>query len=250
MPKYFARADSIGDKSVLITGENATHLIHSLRARPGESVIVCDGAGTDYHCRISEISARDGRVVLSILQTAPADTEPETRITLYQALSGKMEIVIQKCVEMGVWEIIPVMTDYTATVWSEGKHRRYEKITEAAAKQSMRGIIPRVAPVLGLQDALADSTRLALALAAYENEKKLDLKTFLRAGKAAVRPKSIGVFVGPEGGFSPREAALLQATDIATVSLGKRILRTETAGLAVLTAIMYEFDELGVDGNG
>jgi 16S rRNA (uracil1498-N3)-methyltransferase len=147
---------------------------------------------------------------------------------------------------MGVTEIVPMVTAHTITKansFSPAKQARYAKIAEAAAMQSMRGVIPAIAPVRQFHEALLDSTRLKLTFAPYENERKLSLKEFLHSREI---PASIGFFIGPEGGFAPCEVAQFAEKGIAAVSLGNRILRTETAGFAVLTMLMYEFDKLGV----
>jgi 16S rRNA (uracil1498-N3)-methyltransferase len=251
MPKYFVFAKDICD-TIIINGDNAAHLIRSLRARVGDNVVVCDGEGTDYDCEIIKIYPGDNRLELIKRKTRLCDTEPGMQISLYQAIpkGDKMDLIIQKCVELGVTKIIPMVTDHTIAAtkpFSQAKQARCEKIARAAAMQSMRGVIPVIEPVIQFREALAASAQLALTFAPYENEKKLSLKEFLRGRDL---PASVGFFIGPEGGYAPREVEWFAEYGIAAVSLGNRILRTETAGFAVLTMLMYEFDKLGVNPVG
>ena len=250
MPKYFVKPEEIDKETgaILIGGENADHLVTAMRARRGDSVIVCDGNCIDYSCEITDIvTGRDKRLTLKILSKS-AVREPRLKVTLYQAIpkADKMEYVIQKCVEMGIYEIIPIYTDNSdIKVLSEAKLARYRKISGASAKQSMRGIIPYFGAPVTLDQAVADSGRTGFTFAPYENEHSTGLKDVLSKTNMA-EISSAAFFIGSEGGFSETEAGLFVKAGIPRVSLGPRILRTETAGFAVLTILMYVSNELSV----
>ena len=248
MPKYFVQAADIENGRILMRGENADHLITVIRARRGGHVIVCDGRCTDYECEITDISpGKDKQISMKILSKREAP-EPRLKVTLYQALpkADKMEYIIQKCVEMGVSNIVPVYTDNSEIkMLTETKLSRYRKISEASAKQCMRGIIPPIGPPIPLEQAIAGSGDRDLVFAPYENERATGLKDFLsQYNLSAVN--SAAFFIGSEGGFSAGETDMFVNAGIPLISLGSRILRTETAGFAVLTILMYACDELGV----
>lgn len=195
----------------------------------------------DYQCRISSLA--DG-VQLEVLSQAPCETEPKTKITLYQGLpkADKMELIIQKCVELGVERIVAVSTERAIVKLDkkEGKKlERWQKIAEAAAKQSGRGKIPEIGgQVLKFKDAVAEAKRLDGAIIPYEREEKTGLREFVQSFEG----ESIGVFIGPEGGFAEEEIALAQENGITPITLGKRILRTETAGMTTTAILLYELD--------
>lgn len=239
MPKFFVSPREIEGKKIILTGDDEKHIKTVLRAREGEEITVCDGEGMDYQCRI--LSLEKG-VVTEILSSAPCDVEPETKITLYQGLpkADKMEWIIQKCVELGVERIVPVSTERAIVKLDkkEGKKlERWQKIAEAAAKQSGRGIIPQMGErVLSFGEAVVEATKLDGALIPYEKEEERGIRQFVRDFSG----KSIGVFIGPEGGFSPEEVALAEEAGILPVTLGKRILRTETAGMTTVALLLYE----------
>ena len=239
MPKFFVSPGEIVGKRITLTGEDEKHIKTVLRAREGQEITVCDGAGTDYLCRI--LSLERG-VHTEILSAAPCDVEPETKITLYQGLpkADKMEWIIQKCVELGVERMVPVSTERAIVKLDkkEGKKlERWQKIAEAAAKQSGRGIIPQMGEnVLSFREAVAEAAKLDGALIPYEKEEERGIREFVRDFSG----KTVGVFIGPEGGFSPEEVALAEEAGILPVTLGKRILRTETAGMTTVALLLYE----------
>jgi 16S rRNA (uracil1498-N3)-methyltransferase len=207
----------------------------------------------DYCCEITEIHPRQKQVFVRILNVCPSPAEPHIKASLYQAIAkgDKFEYAVQKCVEMGIFEIIPITTEYTLAKdgLSENKLKRLQAISEAAAKQSMRGIIPRVLPATSLEQAIMDSKRHRLAFAPYENERRQGIKSFL-SRKIINSNETAGIFIGPEGGFSPGEVTAFEKNGIERVSLGPRILRAETAGLVALSAMFYEFDELRASNDG
>ena len=232
----------IGDL-IALGAENAFHARSAARLRPGEALIICDGRATDYSCVLE--AADKSAVTARVTEISQNTAEPRAARVLFQALpkGDKMDFIIQKCVELGVTEIIPVITEFTASrpdaKGAEAKLRRHGKISEAAAKQSGRGIIPRVAPVCALGEAIGMFAGLDRVFAAYEREKNTTLKAALKGFKG----QSAGFFVGAEGGFSEKEIALLAENGAAPVSLGTRILRAETAGMYMLSCVDYEFSE-------
>ena len=241
MPKFFFDKTDLVQGQIQLHGENEKHIKTVLRAKEGEELTLCDGEGTDYQCRISSLA--DG-VQLEILSQAPCETEPKTKITLYQGLpkADKMELIIQKCVELGVERIVAVSTERAIVKLDkkEGKKlERWQKIAEAAAKQSGRGRIPEVfGQVLKFRDAVAEAREMDAAIIPYEREEQLGLRSFVQSFQG----ERIGIFIGPEGGFAEEEIALAQENGIIPISLGKRILRTETAGMITAAILLYELD--------
>lgn len=243
MPKFFVDKNNIGEKNIEITGDDAKHISTVLRAKVDDEIIICDGYGTDYLCRLIGINKK--QILAKIIKKYENNNEPDLKITLYQGLpkGDKMDLVIQKCIEIGVDRIIPVITDNTVVKIgekAEKKYIRWNKIAESAAKQCGRGKIPRVDKILYFKDAVMSSKTLDNAIIPYENEKKTSIKEFVKSFNG----KSLGVFIGPEGGFSENEINLCRENNISSVSLGKRILRTETAGLVTSVILLYELEGL------
>ncbi len=241
MPKFFVEQSEIQEQSMQVQffGENEKHIKTVLRARIGEEIVLCDGKGMDYLCQITSL---DDGVCAKILQKTPSQAEPKTQITLYQGLpkADKMEWIIQKCVELGVVKIVPVATTRAIVKLDKKEGRkieRWQKIAEAAAKQSGRGIIPQMGQsVLTFAQAVQEAKALDLAVILYEKEQDRDLHAIVKAFSG----QSIGVFIGPEGGFAEEEIALAQQNGVQCVTLGKRILRTETAGMTTIAILLYE----------
>lgn len=243
MAKFFIENCQINGKNVYIEKENAKHLINVLRCKIGDEIEVSTGDGFDYLCRIDEIE--DLKVIAIIIDCFGNETEPNTKITLFQAISkgDKMDFIIQKCVELGIDEIVPIKTDRTI-VDLKGKEEkkliRWNKISEAAAKQSKRGKIPLVSEILDFKQAILKAENFELCLIPYEKEKKNNIKNILNEFKG----NNIGVFIGPEGGFTENEIKLAIESNIFSVTLGKRILRTETAGMVTTAILIYELEGL------
>jgi 16S rRNA (uracil1498-N3)-methyltransferase len=228
--------------AAVIEGADARHITVSLRLGAGDVVTLCDGTGTDYACEI--VSFSQTRVNLRIVNVYASSTESEIKVTLFQALPkhGKMEFIIEKCVELGVYEIVPVVTRYTMVNTDDEavrKIRRYERIAESAAKQCNRGFVPVVREPVGFGEAIEEMKRCDIAIAPWERETKVKMRQALE-GFTGV---TAGIIIGPEGGFSEDEAAGFRENNIRTVNLGKRILRTETAGLVALTIFFNEVGE-------
>lgn len=241
MPRFFT--SDISGETAWINGDDARHITKVLRMRQGESVTVCDLCGTDYDCEITGLSPET--VTLKILARYPCVKEPAVKIRLYQALpkGDKLEFIVQKAVELGVLEIVPVITEYCISRWDEKtagkKTGRLQKIALEAAKQCGRGIVPGVLPVMAFEKAVLRMKTDACAILFYERETK-PLSGLLSGGGFG----DISVMVGSEGGFSQEEAAFARAQGIETASLGARILRCETAPLVALSAILYAGGEL------
>lgn len=239
MPRFFTT--DIAGSTARITGEDARHIAKSLRMRPGEELTLCDMNGFDYHCSISEISPE--LITLVVLEKKSCESEPKIRVSLFQALpkSDKLELIAQKAVELGVFEITPVLTSRCVSRWDkkdeEKKLERLGKIILEAAKQSGRGIIPRVNVLCGFEEAVDRMKASQLAILFYERA-EIPLREII-----AVDFDSVSIMTGSEGGFSPEEAAYAAQNGIKTASLGSRILRCETAPLCAISAIMFSSGE-------
>ncbi|MBQ8134411.1 MAG: 16S rRNA (uracil(1498)-N(3))-methyltransferase [Clostridia bacterium] len=237
-------ADNIGTTgdSFLITGEDALHITRSLRMSVGEVLTLCDNNQNEHLCKIERISSEG--VQVRICSTEECTHEPSIRVTLYFALTkgDKPETVIQKCVELGVSEIVPVLTDRCVSrpdrKSADKKFIRYNKIALQAAMQSRRGIIPKVKPMTDLKAILPELSTFDKVILFYEGGGE-PLRTLITP-----EHKNIAVFIGPEGGFEEREVELLLQYGAKTATLGKRILRAETAPLAALSAIMFHTKNL------
>ena len=244
MYHFFVTPQQVRDKAVYINGPDVNHIRNVLRMKEGDALLVSDGEGTDYHCEIAGLS--DDEVVLRITEIAESGTEPAVRFYLFQGLpkADKFEYIIQKTVELGVHEVIPVHTERTIVRYDEKKKKakaeRWNKIAESAAKQSHRGIIPEVKPVMSFKEALAYAASLDLLLIPYENYKDMQATRKIIAG---VRPgQSIGIFIGPEGGFEQAEVERAIDAGAVPISLGNRILRTETAPLMLLSVLTFQLE--------
>lgn len=246
MPKFFVERDKItADKIIIDTGD-AAHISRVLRLGAGDVITVCDGRGIDYEARICD--ADDKTVVCDIMSQSKSDTEPNIEVTLFQGLpkASKMEYIIQKTTELGISRIVPCalsrcVVKLDGKKAEEKKTERWRKIAEAAAKQSGRGIIPEIAMPAPLDGAIEEMKSCDICFAPYECEENTKLRDVLTASD---KPGKVGFIIGPEGGFDKSEIEKLISAGIPTVTLGKRILRTETAGEAVLAMIMYELGDI------
>lgn len=251
MHHFFVEPAQIGQDSVAVTGSDVNHIRNVLRMKAGEQLFVYDGAYHEYLCRIREFET--DRIWLDILEKTDQTGELASRLYLFQGLpkGDKMDLIIQKAVELGVYEIIPVSTNRSVVKLDEKKkaarQKRWQAISESAAKQSGRAIIPKVAPVMSFGESLAYAGAFDKNLIPYELEKGMKRTrqelSGLRSGM------SVGIFIGPEGGFDQREIEEARTHGVVPVSLGRRILRTETAGLCMLSVIMFQLEEDGEDGD-
>lgn len=238
MSRFFVDRENISETEVTILGDDVKHISKVLRLRVGDEILVSDKCKTDYTCTVSEIS--QGEIKAKICAKSENTAEPPVYITLYQGLpkSDKMDYIVQKCVELGVSEITPVITKRVVGVPhdSEKKILRWQRIAEEAAKQCGRGIVPVINAPIDFKSAISEMCgNEALNLMPYECESEGKLKDTL----TSFNGKNINVLIGPEGGFEESEVTLARESGTSTVTLGPRILRTETAPLAVISAIMY-----------
>lgn len=246
MHKFFVNKDAITESLIQIEGEDVNHISKVLRLRKGDSIQVCDGNKHEYICSIENIEKKF--VTCEIIECFENSTEAPIEITLFQGIpkSQKMDLIVQKCVEIGVTKIQPVITD-RVVIKVDGKDlsskiERWNRIATEASKQSNRGILPVVELPIDFNEAITRLKKMDAAIIPYENEKTQGLKDYLRRIEGV---KSIGIFIGPEGGFEDFEINLCLKNNILPVTLGPRILRTETAGFVASTIILYEIGDMG-----
>ena len=247
MYQFFVEAGQIkeGDRSVIITGSDVNHIKNVLRMRVGEELSVSNGQdGKEYRCGIAAFE--EDRIVCELRFIKEDNVELPARVYLFQGLpkADKMELIIQKAVELGVSGIIPVASRRCVVKLEEKKaaarRQRWQGRAEAAAKQSRRGIIPEVCQVTDFREAVRMAAHMDVRLIPYELAEGMDKTRALIDG---IRPgQSVAVFIGPEGGFEQEEISLAEENGIEAITLGRRILRTETAGLAVLSWIGYALE--------
>lgn len=246
MYHFFVDSSAIGEEKVRITGADLNHMKNVLRMKPGEAVLISDGTGKDYNCQVETYTEGEG--ILEILSENEDSRELPSRIWLFQGLpkSDKMEVIIQKAVELGAAGVIPVATRNAVVKLdakkAESKVRRWQAIAESAAKQSKRSYIPQVGAVMSLKEAFSyiEEQKFDLCMIPYELEKGMDGTKQVLSRLAS--GQQIAVFIGPEGGFDEEEIRLALEKNVIPVSLGKRILRTETAGPAILALLMMKFE--------
>lgn len=246
MPKFFVTQDKITENQIIIDTEDVAHISRVLRLGIGDYVTVCDSQGTDYETEIAEMEQK--QIVCSITEKRASESEPNIKVTLFQGLpkASKMEYIIQKTTELGISEIVPVKLSRCVVKIDNKKDERkkldrWQKISEAAAKQSGRGIVPQISEIMTLDEVIKRSKEFDLFFVPYECEEQKTLKEVLLSRSDI---KTVGFIIGPEGGFDPAETEKLHESGIDTVTLGKRILRTETAGEAVLAMTMYEIGDI------
>lgn len=251
MSRFFVDKSAIKDNRIFITDkDDVKHISKVLRLRSGDVIEVSDSEEYEYEAAVVSIS--DGEVECLIRDKQRFSREPGVKVTLYQGIpkKGKMEVIIQKCVELGVIRIVPVFTGRTVAVDKGGfekKIERWQKISDEAVKQCRRGVIPQIADPIkfpGLIDEIKTGYDLVVFL--YENEGGITMKNVLREfGDSEAGRKTnpeIAVIIGPEGGFSTEEASEIKVAGAKSASLGKTVLRTETAGVAAMAMIMYELE--------
>lgn len=243
MYQFFVEEEQVHSDSISITGGDVNHIKNVLRMKNGEKIRVSKKSGQAYFCHISSIL--DDEVIAAIDSADETGTELDNHIVLYQGLpkGDKMELIIQKAVELGVSEIVPVAMKNCVVKLDEkkaqSKCKRWQAIAESAAKQSKRTVIPQIQMPLSWKQALEEAKELDVVLVPYENERGMEATREIF--RSIPEGASIGVMIGPEGGFSPEEIAQLDK-DMHRISLGRRILRTETAGMATLSMLIYELD--------
>lgn len=247
MQRFFVEPHQIDEEAhqIHILGSDVNHISNVLRMKQGEELWISDGGKKEYRCTIEDFSSDE--VLLHIIYVQEPDYELPSRIYLFQGLpkADKMELIIQKAVELGAYEVIPVETK-RCVVKLDGKKatkkvERWKQIAESAAKQSKRMLIPNVHEVLTFKEALKYAEAMDIRLIPYELAKGMqETKEIL----ADIQPgQSVGIFIGPEGGFEEKEVETAISEGAKPITLGKRILRTETAGLAVLSVLMFQLEK-------
>ena len=244
MPRFFVRQDRVSNGSISIIGEDAHHIARSLRMAAGDEITVCDMQGNEYTCKITSFDD-DKEVVAEILSQKKSENEPTVFITLYQALpkGDKLDTIIQKAVECGASRIVPFQSERCVVKIKndaeDKKRERRQRISAEAAKQCGRGIIPKVLPHMRYADAVRAA--YGSTFLCYEDEKSYSLKEYLH-DFAEKGEKTLGFFVGPEGGYAKEEVLLASERGIPSAKLGNRILRSETASGFVLSCIAYALE--------
>lgn len=246
MYRFYISEEQITESEITITGSDVNHIRNVLRLEEGDWVVACNGQGKDYVSRIFFIDK--DRVVLQVEKVQETGTELQTRITLFQGIpkKEKMEFIIQKAVELGVYEIVPVMMKRCVVRFADEKkmakkQERWQAIAEAAAKQCDRGIIPVVHAPVSIEEAFDMAKSLEYNMIPYELQDGIDQSREIVAH--ACKQESVGIFIGPEGGFEAKEVEQAVAGGIEPITLGKRILRTETAGMALLAIMMFQMQQ-------
>ena len=244
MYQFFVEDTQISEKDVVIEGSDVNHIKNVLRMKCGEKIRISSASGRNFYCEIAELS---GEIVRAdIIEELEEDTELPNKIYLFQGLpkSDKMELIVQKAVELGVYEIIPVAMKNCVVKLDDkkaaSKINRWQEIAKSAAKQSKRSLIPAVEMPMSYKLAVERAKELDVVLVPYENERGMQAT---REVISAIKPgQSIGIFIGPEGGFDSAEIEFVKE-EAHLISLGNRILRTETAGLATLAMLIYQLEQ-------
>jgi 16S rRNA (uracil1498-N3)-methyltransferase len=244
MYHFFVKENQVGTDTIAITGTDVNHIKNVLRMGAGEQVLISNGVDKDYLCEIMEVTST--QVTARILSVEEGGSELPAKLYLFQGLpkNDKMELIIQKAVELGVYQIIPVKTIRTVVKLDkkkeESKLRRWRAVSESAAKQSKRMIIPEIAPVMSFQEALEFSKGMDKTILPFENARAMAKTKEILSGITS--GMGVGIFIGPEGGFEDSEVELAESYGAKQITLGKRILRTETAGLAVLSVLSFQLE--------
>ncbi len=252
MYRFFVEKEQIDreEKKVCIKGTDVNHIKNVLRMRAGEKILISTGEDLEYTCGIVEMTQEE--ILAEIIEIQEADRELPSKIYLFQGLpkSDKMELIIQKAVELGIFQIIPVETKRCVVKLDEkkeaSKRKRWQGIAESAAKQSKRMVIPEIHSVMKFSQAIEYAGQLDIRLIPYELAENMD---HTRKMLEKIQPgQSIGIFIGPEGGFTQEEIETALEHQVEPITLGKRILRTETAGMTILSILMYLLEEREVSG--
>lgn len=246
MPKFFIKTNQINENEITIVGEDVKHINQVLRAKIGDTLTVCNiETAFNYTTTISQITPDS--VICNIKNCEQSSSESIAEVTIFQGIpkADKMEYIIQKNTELGVKTIVPVeMIRCVAKIENKNeikKINRWQKIAEAAAKQSGRDCIPKIESPINIQQVCNQINNFDVVFIAYENEKNITLKDELKMLNNNNKLK-IGIVIGPEGGLDTKEVGKLVSSGAKVVTLGKRILRTETASICIMSSIMYEFE--------
>lgn len=244
MHRFFVEESQIEGTNIHIIGQDAHHIKNVLRMRPKEEILISDGDKTEYTCYIEELS--EDEVLAKVMFAKESGLELPSKIYLFQCIpkNDKMELIIQKAVELGACEIIPVAASRCVVKLDAKKEasklKRWNGISESAAKQSKRMYIPEVTSVMKFQEALEYAKKIDVKLIPYELAKGMEATRECISG---IQPgQSVAIFIGPEGGFEESEVQMAMDAGFLPITLGKRILRTETAGFTVLSILMYHLE--------
>ena len=248
MPKFFVTTNQIEGNTIIIQNEDVNHIKNVLRAKVDDTIDICDcDTSKNYICKIEQIEEKN--IHCHIIEEIQSNVEPHIQVSIFQGLpkADKMELVIQKSVELGVYDITPVEMKRCVVKLNEKdkikKIQRWQKISEGAAKQSGRDRIPMIHPIVNIHTLCENMKEYDLVLVAYENEKVNTLKQELKKVKQVKNKElKIAVIIGPEGGIDQEEIIKLKSHNAKIITLGTRILRTETVALNMLSIIMYELE--------
>jgi len=245
MPRFFVKSEQVQEKQITIIGEDVRHIKNVLRKQIKDEIEICNQEdGKTYECEIIKIE--ENKILTQILKENRTE-ENKVEVDIYQGLpkSDKMELIIQKSVELGVNAIIPVeLKRCVVKIQAKEENKkieRWQKIAESAAKQSGRNTVPEIRKITNIQEISNNKKDYDIVIVAYENEKENTLKRELLKIDKNQKVK-IAIIIGPEGGLEEKEVEILKSTGAKVVTLGKRILRTETVALNVLSIIMYELE--------
>jgi len=246
MPKFFVTKNQVNEDEIILVGEDVNHIANVLRKQKGDVVNICNiTTSENFLWQLEDFY--ENKITCKILEKVGSDAEPETEITIFQGLpkAEKMELIIQKCTELGAKEFVPVEMERCVVRLDNKsaikKVERWQKIAETAAKQSGRDIIPKVENVINLKKLLNLIEKYDIVLLAYENEEDYTLKQAINEVKDKKKQK-IGIIIGPEGGIDIKEVKSLEEAGAKVITLGKRILRTETVGIAMTSILLYELN--------
>lgn len=247
MHKFFTPAHMFSDTHAKITGEDVKHIYKVLRVKPGDKVVVNNLESEEFLGEVEEVNKQE--VSIKILEKLDVNNESNLNITLFQGMpkAAKMDLIVQKCVELGVSEIIPTITD-RVDVKLKGEFKkldRLNKIALEACKQSKRTVIPQVLEPMDFKEVLEKIDQLDLMVIPYENATRYGIRAMVNSIEDKDSIKNVGIMVGPEGGFEESEIEALKEKGAHIVTLGPRILRTETAGFTCISLIQYELGDLG-----
>lgn len=247
MHRFFVDKENITEDKVTIEGEDVKHIKNALRLKIDDEITVCDGENSDYLIKIQSIE--NNQVIGKIINQKESGREAPLEVILYQGLpkSSKMDLIIQKAIELGVKKIVPIETKRTVVkIQNEKKEQkkleRWNRIALEAAKQCKRGIVPTIGNVIKF-DEMIQEVQKDFVIVPYENEDKIGTREILKQYKGG---KKVSIIIGPEGGFEEEEITKLIDSGANSISLGPRILRTETAGFTTIAVVMYELGDIGV----
>jgi 16S rRNA (uracil1498-N3)-methyltransferase len=250
MQRYFVPVESYKQEQLAITGDDAHHLANVMRAKPGETVIISDGDGREALAKL--VTVDKAEVTAEVSERRNSISEPMVRVVIAQALpkGDKLEMVIQKGTEIGAFRFIPFVSERTIVQYDAKKEAkrmdRWSKIAKEAAEQAHRGRVPVIESVISWRELLKKAMEADASYFCYEKESALQLRSMLSKLRLERGEQAeIMLIIGPEGGFTEKEAREAEEAGCVPVSLGRRILRTETASLVGLSAILYEYGEIG-----